>query len=98
MAAATNRLTAINGMVGLARPSQKPSATPASAACETVSLKKAMRRAVTNTPSNAHKGARKSVASKARIMKGSVNMMMTVGRNVDAVGLFEGVGVHNLLR
>src|SRR2546430_10722998 len=98
MAAATNRLTPIKGTVGFARPNQKPNATPARAACETVSLKKAIRLAVTNTPSSAQSGARKSVASSARIMNGSVNMMMSVGGNVDTIGLLEGLGIHDLLR
>src|SRR2546425_1071524 len=98
MAAATSRLTPISGTVGFANPNQKPSATPASAAWDTVSLKKAMRRAVTNTPSNAQRGARKIVASSARNMNGSVNMVMSVGRDVDAVGLLEGLGVHDVLR
>src|SRR5438876_880761 len=98
MAAATSRLTPINGSVGLAQPNQKPSATPARAACETVSLKKAMRRAVTKTPNSAQSGARKSVASRARIMNGSVNMVMSVRGDVNAIGLFERFGVHDLLR
>src|ERR1043166_911867 len=99
MAAATSRLIPINGTVGFTRPNQNPSATPASAACETVSLKNAMRRAVTNTPRNAQSGLRNNVASKARIMNGSVNMVvMPVRRDVDAVGLFERVGVQDLLR
>src|SRR5947207_9593171 len=97
MAAATSRLTPTNGKVGLLSPNQKPSATPASAACDTVSLKKAIRLAVTNTPRKAQSGARKSVASKARIMNGSVNMVMSVGRDVDAVGLFKRFGAHDLL-
>src|SRR5260221_1094869 len=98
MAAATRRLTASNGTVGLASPNQTPRAPPARPAWETVSLKKAIRRAVTNTPSKAHSGARKSVASTARSMKGSVNMVMSVRRDVDAVGLLERLGIHDLLR
>src|ERR1043166_2690343 len=97
MAAATSRLTPISGQVGLASPNQKPSATPARAACETVSLKKAIRLAVTNTPRNAQSGARKSVASTARIMNGSVSMVMSVRRDVNAVRLFERLGAHDLL-
>src|SRR2546423_11959671 len=97
MAAATIRLTPISGTVGLARPNQNPNATPARAACETVSLKKAIRRAVTKTPSNAQRGARNRVARKARSMKGSVNMMVSVRRNVNAVGLLERFRIHHLL-
>src|SRR5262249_32855236 len=39
-----------------------------------------------------------SVASRARIMNGSVNMMVSVGRNMNAIGLLQRVGVHDLLR
>src|SRR5207237_109150 len=88
----------IKGKVGLARPSQKPNATPASAAWETVSLKNAIRLAVTKTPSKAQSGARQSVASKARIMNGSVNMVVAVRGDVNSVSRFERVGIHNLLR
>src|SRR6478736_10030847 len=98
MAAATSRLTAISGSVGLAKPNQKPSAIPARAAWDTVSLKNAIRRAVTNTPSSAQRGARKIVASKARIMNGSVNMVMSVRGDMDAVSLLERLRVHDVLR
>src|SRR2546425_2051994 len=98
IAAATSRLTPINGTVGSASPNKKPSATPASAACETVSLKNAMRRAVTNTPSSAQSGASKSAAKKARIMNGSVIMVMSVRGDMYAVSRFERLGVHDLLR
>ena len=74
IAKATSRLTKTIGHVGSLRPNQKPSATPVSAAWEIVSLKNAMRRAVTNTPRNAQSGPRKSAASSARCMKGSLNM------------------------
>src|SRR6266571_7656859 len=97
MAAAIKRLTTISGQVGFDNPSQKPIPTPASAACETVSLKKAMRRAVTKTPSNAQSGARNSAASKARCMNGSVSMVVVVRRSVNPVRLFERLGVHDLL-
>src|ERR1051325_2665688 len=97
MPRATSRLTPTIGHVGSTRPNQNPSATPVSAACEMVSLKNAIRRAVTNTPMNAHSGPRKSAASNARCMKGSVNMMMVIGRRVNAVGLLERLGVHDLL-
>src|ERR1044072_4635179 len=119
MPSATSRLTATMGQVGSVRPNQKPRATPVSAACEIVSLKKAMRRAVTNTPMNAQSGPRNSAASSARCMKGSVNMggkyqthfavrmihgsvhrsmsmVMVIRRGVDAVGLLERLGIHDL--
>ena len=56
----------------------------------------AMRRAMTNTPSTAHNGDRKSAAKKARCMNGSVSMVMVVmmmvmmiGRDVNAIRLLE---------
>ncbi len=78
MAAATPRLTASKGSVGSSNPNQLPIATPARPACETVSLKKDMRRAVTNTPNKAQSGARNIATSNARCIHGSVNMMMMV--------------------
>src|SRR3954470_16253111 len=95
-------LTRISGSVGFAKTSQKPRATPAKAACETVSLKKAIRRAVTKTPRSEQSGARKSAARKARCMNGSVSMaivsvVVMVGGNVYAVGLFQRIGIHDLI-
>src|SRR6185295_17343136 len=97
MAAATARLTAMSGQVGSTRPSHAPSATPVRPACEIVSLKNAIRRAVTKTPSNAQSGARNRAPSSARCIHGSVSMMMVVGRDVNAEGLLERLAVHDLV-
>src|SRR3954468_8495962 len=98
------QLTRIKGRVGLAKPSQNPGRIPARAAWETVSLKNAIRRAVTNTPSSEQRGARKSAARNARCMKGSVNMsprsvivVMMVGRYMNPVGLLKRVRIHHLV-
>ena len=100
MSAATSKLNPTIGTVGSAKPNQKPSATPANAECDTVSLKNAIRLAMTNTPSNAQSGPRQRAASKARCMNGSVTrtvmvfmmvavMVMLIMGNVDAVGLLQ---------
>src|SRR4051812_23980190 len=63
-----------------------------------VSLKKAMRRAVTKTPRSAHTGPSRRAAMSARCMKASSNMgvvMMVIRRDVNAVGFLERFGVHN---
>src|SRR6266496_5738039 len=98
MAAATPRLTASKGRVGSTSPTQLPTATPASPAWETVSLKNDIRRAVTKTPSNAQSGARNIATSNARCIQGSVNMMMVIGRHVNPVSLLQGIGVHHFFR
>ena len=82
IAAATSRLKSTIGHVGSSKPSKKPSAMPASAPCAMVSLKKAMRRAVTNTPSSAHNGPMTTATAKARSMKGSMSEKMFIGQSL----------------
>src|SRR5687767_14238264 len=101
IAPATSKLTPISAIVGSANPHQRPSATPVSAPCEIVSLKNAMRRAVTNTPRKAQSGPRQRAARKTRCMNGSSNIsmvMMMIRRHMDAVGLLERFGVHDAFR
>src|SRR3954463_1222001 len=103
MPAAIARLKRTIGRVRSATPNQIPSATPVSAPCAMVSLKKAMRRAVTNTPSKAQTGPSSRAAARARCMKASVSMrrsvvMMVIGRDVDAVSFLQRIGVHDVGR
>src|ERR1051325_3636373 len=103
MPAAIARLKRTIGSVRSAMPNQIPSATPVSAPCAMVSLKNAMRRAVTKTPSRAQTGPRSSAAARARCMKASVSMgasmvMMVIRRDVNAVSFLERFGVHDVSR
>ena len=58
-------------------------------ACEMVSLKNDIRRAVTKTPRSAHNGPSSIAATRPRSMNASVNMVVVVGRDVQAVSFFK---------
>ena len=79
IAAATSRLKSTIGHVGSSKPRRKPKPMPASAPCAMVSLKKAIRRAVTNTPISPHSGAMMTATAKARSMKGSRSARKVIG-------------------